>query len=165
MPGGLSPQTVFLKLDGIKGESQDAKHKNEIELASFSWGVGQSAAPAGAGRGGAGKVQFTDLEVAGPVSRASPILFLACATGQHIKEGLLSVRKSGAKQVEYLKIKLTDILVTGYDQTRNDEDDRPLDVISFNFSKFEYSYYPQKADGSLDAPVTAGYDLKRNKKV
>lgn len=153
----------FLKLAGIKGESPDAKHKDEIELVSFSWGVSQSGPVAGGG--GGGKVQFAGLQVTSRASKASPVLFLACATGQHIKEATLAVRKAGGDQLEYLTIKLSDVLVSSYEEAGDLEEQRPLDVVSFNFAKIEVSYFPQKPDGKLDPPVKAGYDLKQNKKI
>jgi type VI secretion system secreted protein Hcp len=162
--GGLASD-YFLKLEGIKGESSDSKHKDEIEIVSFSWGVTQSGQIGVGGGGGSGKVQFNDLQVTSRVSKASPVLFLACATGQHLKEATLAVRKAGGDQVEYLKIKLTDVLVSSYQEAGGGEEDRPLDVVSFNFAKIEFSYFPQKPDGKLDSPVKAGYDLKQNKKV
>ena len=36
---------IFAKLGDIKGESQDAKHKDEIEVLSFSWGLTTPQAP------------------------------------------------------------------------------------------------------------------------
>lgn len=155
----------FLKLDGIKGESFDAKHKDEIELVSFSWGVSNPTLVAAGGGGAAGKAQFTDFEVAAPVSLASPKLFLACASGQHIKEGTLVVRKSGEAQVEYLKFKLSDILVSSYQETGNNEEDRPLDVVAFNFAKVEMTYTSYDATGKARAVETASWDLKQGKKI
>lgn len=73
----------FLKIDGIEGESRDAKHKSEIELGSFSWGETAATAPGGGGGGGAGKVSMQDFVATMRTSKASPALLLACASGQH----------------------------------------------------------------------------------
>jgi type VI secretion system secreted protein Hcp len=157
------PSDYFLKLEGIAGESFDAKHKDEIELVSFSWGVTAQTGPAGPG-GGVGKAQLTDIEIAKRIDKASPMLFLACASGKHIKEATLTVRKAGKDQLEYLKYKFSDILISGYHESGGGED-LPLDLVRFNFAKIEISYAPQKPDGSLGAPVKAGWDLKQNKKI
>jgi type VI secretion system secreted protein Hcp len=154
----------FLKLDGIKGESRDAKHKDEIDLVAFSWGIANSGTTFGGGGAGAGKAVLTDFEVAMPVNRASPSLFQSCATGKHIPTGTLSVRRSGKEQAEYLKFKFTDLLITGYQESANVEEDAPLDVVRFNYAKIEMTYSPQKADGTLDAPVTGAFDFKSGKK-
>src|SRR5919108_4062049 len=104
---------LFLKLDGIQGESLDKAHKGEIELESFSWGESNAAPPAGGG-GGAGKVQIQDLHVVAHVNKASPSLVLACATGKHLKDAVLTARKAGKGQQEFLVFKFTDVLVSSY---------------------------------------------------
>src|SRR6266704_1899675 len=106
----------FLKLEGIKGESQDKKHKDEIEIESYSLGLtntGSFSQAPGAG-GGSGKVNFQDASFSKKLDRSSPLLNLACATGQNIKEALLVCRKAGGNQEEYLKIKLNDCLISSY---------------------------------------------------
>jgi type VI secretion system secreted protein Hcp len=153
----------FLKLKTIDGESPDAKHKGEIQIESFSWGVTQSGTHASGAGGGAGKAVFQDMHCAAKIGKQSAKLMLACATGEHIAEGLLTCRKAGKEQQEFMKIKLTDLLVSSY-QTGG-SDIVPTEQFSLNFAKFEMEYAPQKADGSLDAAVKAGYDQKANKKV
>jgi type VI secretion system secreted protein Hcp len=105
---------AFLKLDGIKGESADAKHKGEIDIESFSWGMSQTGVSATGGGGGAGKVRLIDFCFTAKTNASSPLLFLNCANGAHIKEANFVVRKAGGEQLEYLKIKLTDVLVSSY---------------------------------------------------
>lgn len=156
---------MFLKIEGIKGESTDDKHKDEIEILSYSWGASQSGTLAFGGGGGAGKVQFQDFHFTSRVSKASPLLFLGCATGEHIKDATLSARKAGEKQEDFLVIKLNDVLVSSYQAGGSSGGDIPTDQISLNYSKIEFSYVPQKPDGGLDAPVRTGWDLKLNKKI
>jgi type VI secretion system secreted protein Hcp len=155
----------FLKLSGIKGGSRDSKHKDEIELVSFAWGV---AAPAGGGPGGgagAGRAGFTGLRVTAPVSVASPALFLTCASGQHIKDGLLTVRSAAGRHgAEFLKFKLYDVLVTAYDEAGSENDVEPLEAVTFDVGKFEITFVPAKADGSGGSPVSSGWDFKKNTK-
>jgi len=153
----------FLKLDGIPGESADDKHKNEIDIESWSWGEVNSGSHAAGGGGGAGKVHVNDINFTMRVNKASPKLFLACARGDHIKEALLTCRKAGKGQQEYLKIKFTDLLVSNYQTGGSMGDVVPVDQISLNFAKIEVSYAPQKPDGSLDSPVVHNYDIKTNK--
>ena len=105
---------AFLKLDGIKGESADAKHKGEIDIMSFSWGMSQTGVSATGGGGGAGKVHVHDFQITKRTDASSPLLMLNCANGAHIKEVNFVVRKAGGTQLEYLKIKLTDVLVSSY---------------------------------------------------
>ena len=153
----------FLKLDGIPGESRDVKHKGEIQLESFSWGESNPPAPVVGGGAGAGKVHVQDLNVLKRLDKASPKLFLACASGEHIKEATLTARKAGKGQQEFLVFKLTDLLVSSYQTSGGGEE--PTDSVSFNFATIQLEYRPQKADGSLDTAIKAGWDLKLNKPV
>ncbi len=144
----------FLKLKDIEGESTDAKHKNEIDIESWSWGETNS----GSSSYGGVIASFTMR-----VNKSSPKLLLACASGQHIKEGLLTCRKAGKEQQEYLKIKFSDLLVSSFQTGGSAGDIVPVDQISLNFSKIEYEYYPQKEDGTLGSKVPVHWDLKQNK--
>ena len=122
----------FLKIDGISGESTDEAHKGEIEVESFSWGVSQTSTRLGSGAG-AGRAAFQDLHFTTSVSKASPVLFQKCATGQHLKEAVLTCRKAGGEQrEEFLKITLSDVLVSSYQAAGSappDPTEPPGDVI------------------------------------
>jgi type VI secretion system secreted protein Hcp len=155
----------FIKFDGIKGESTDVKHKDEIDVESWSWGeTHPGSASSGGGGGAAGKVAMEDFHFVMKLNRASPRLMRACATGQHIKMATLSARKAGKGQQEYLTFKFHDVLVSSF-QTGGAEGSTllPTDQVSFNFAKLEVEYKPEKADGSLGAGVEFRYDLKTNK--
>ncbi|MGD0508831.1 MAG: type VI secretion system tube protein Hcp [Terriglobales bacterium] len=154
----------FLKLDGIDGESQDSKHKNEIDLQSWGFGASQSGSMHSGGGGGAGKVSVQDFHFVTHVSKASPKLFLSCANGEHIKKAVLVARKAGKEQQEYLKITMSELLVSNYQAGGSSQDGIiPVDQVSLNFAKIEIEYKEQKPDGSLGGIVKTGYDLKANK--
>jgi type VI secretion system secreted protein Hcp len=153
----------FLKIKDIEGESTDAKHKNEIDIESWSWGENNSGSHAYGGGGGAGKVVMQDFNFVMRVNKASPKLLLACANGSHIKEALLTCRKAGKEQQEYLKVKFTDLLIASFTTGGSHGDVVPVDQISFNFSKIEYEYYPQKEDGTLGSKIPVFWNLKENK--
>jgi type VI secretion system secreted protein Hcp len=155
--GGSAPvatDDMFLKIDGIDGESSDFKHKGEIDVESFSWGVKQSGSLSTGGGGGAGQTQITDFNFVKHIDKASPKLALATATGQHFKFAELTVRRAARDQVEYLSYKLEDLLVSSVNVSGSGSGN-PVETISLNFSKLEIEYRPQKADGSLDASITA----------
>jgi type VI secretion system secreted protein Hcp len=155
---GFSAVDAFLKLDGIKGESKDAKYLDQIVIDSFSWGISQT----GASAGGVGKVSVHDVSVTKSVDKSSPILMLRCITGEHIPEGLFSYTKPTPQgQVEFLRIKLTDILVTGYNFGTGGGGSTalPTDSLSLNFSKIEMTYLPYDAAGNAGTPVTASCDI------
>jgi len=109
----------FLKIDGAPGESMDAKHKNEIQIYSFSFGESNSGTFGFGGGGGAGKVAMQDFHFTMNVNKASPILFLKCASGEHIKNAVLTARKAGKDQQDYMVTTFTDILVSSF-QTNGD---------------------------------------------
>jgi type VI secretion system secreted protein Hcp len=155
----------FLKIAGIEGESPDSKHKNEIQLESWSWGESQQGGHAAGGGGGAGKVSMQDFHFVMKVNKATPKLMLACASGEHIKDATLSVRKAGKEQQDYLKITLSDLLVSSYQTGGSHGDVVPSDQISLNFTKIQFEYKEQKPDGTLGAAVKTGYDLKAMKTV
>ncbi|MGB9605218.1 MAG: Hcp family type VI secretion system effector [Bryobacteraceae bacterium] len=152
----------FLKIDGIEGESQDSKHKGEIEIESWSFGEVQTGTASHGGGLGAGKVQMQDFNFVMKVNKASPKLFLACARGDHIKSAVLTCRKAGKDQQEYLKVTFSDILVSSFQTSGAASSDMlPMDQISLNFSKIEFEYREQKPDGTLGGAIKAWYDLKK----
>lgn len=155
----------FLKIDGVDGESTDKTHKGEIDVMSWSWGESNTGTSAAGGGGGAGKVSMQDFHFVMQFNKASPKLILACATGEHVKEATLVCRKAGGDQQEYMKIKMSDLIISSYQTGGSSGDVIPVDQIALNFSKIEVEYKPQKADGSLDSPVKTGYDLKKNTKI
>jgi type VI secretion system secreted protein Hcp len=94
---------IFLKVAGIKGESTDDQHREEIDVASFSWGLSQQRTTSTGGGAGASKASFQDLHVVTNVSQASPQLFLASAAGRHIETAVLTCRKvGGSLQQDFL---------------------------------------------------------------
>lgn len=154
---------IFAKLGDIKGESVDAKHKDEIEVLSFSWGVSNPPVPGGGG-GGAGKATFQDLVIVHRIDKASPVLMQACATGKHLKDATITHRKAGKGQHEYLIVKLDDVLITAVSHSGNSgQPDTGSETVSLTFGKVDLEYRPQRPDGSPDAGIHFKYDLKNNK--
>jgi type VI secretion system secreted protein Hcp len=154
---------AFLKLDGIKGESADAKHKDEIQIESYSWGVANTGTTSGGGGGGAGRAIVQDFTFTSDISKAMPPLFTHCASGKHIKEGLLTLRKAGGDQFDFLKIKFSDILITGLSEAGNADGTVPMDQVSLNFGEIEIEYIPQEQDGSAGDPVRATWNVRENR--
>lgn len=160
----MAQKDIFLKIDGIDGESQDSKHKSEIDLDSFSWGATQAGTAATGGGGGAGRVLMQDFHFVTHVQKSSPLLMLACSNGEHIKKATLVVRKAGKDQQEYLKIDFTDVLISSYQIGCSSSNELvPSEQISFNFSKIEMEYKEQKSDGSLGGTTKKWYNQKENK--
>lgn len=156
---------IFFKIGDIKGESADDKHKDEIDVLSWQWGVSNAGTMGVGGGGGSGKANFSDLTFMHSVDKASPNLMMKCATGEHIKDATLVQRKAGGKQEEYLIIKLADVIISSVSDSGADGGGNPTESVSLNFTKMELEYKPQKADGSLDSGLHFKYDVKKNMKM
>jgi type VI secretion system secreted protein Hcp len=160
----MAATDYFLRIDGISGESADAKHKGEIDVESFAWGETGSGSIATGGGGGEGKVSMDDFAVTARTSKASPQLLLACATGKHFKSAVLTARRAGGKnQLEYLTFSLTDLMVSDYHIAGSD--DGAMDAVALRFARIQVEYSEQKADGSAGPSTKAGYDLKTRKSI
>jgi type VI secretion system secreted protein Hcp len=153
---------MFLKIDGIDGDSADARHRGEIDVAGFAWGEVNAGSPGHGGGGGAGRVSMQDFVFTAPVSKASPQLFVACASGQHLPSATLTVRRAGAAQLDFLKVTLTDVLITSWKQTGAAGADVPLDEVALNFARVQIAYTGQRPDGAPGDTVSAGWDVKTN---
>ena len=151
---------IFAKIGDIKGESADAKHKDEIEVLSFSWGVTNGATIGPGGGAGAGRATFQDLSIIHNIDKASPLLLKACATGEHLKEATVTHRKAGKGQQEYLIVKMKDVVITGV--VRGGSGDGASETVSLVFAKVDFEYRPQKIDGTLDAGIHFKFDIKAN---
>ena len=139
---------MFLKIDGVEGESRDAKHKGEIDLLSFSWGITNSGRSSGGG-GGAGKVTPGDFSIVKALDKATPQLFERCCEGTHVPAVQLTLSTTSGKetQQEYLKIKLTDVLISSY-QTGGSSGGGgiPVESLSFSFNSVEISAADRKGN-------------------
>jgi|SRR5215831_1839920 len=136
---GNASGNMFLKIEGIKGESTDSKHKGDIQIDSFQWGVGRGISSA-TGGAGAGKTTIQTFKIVKSVDKSSPLLLAAAASGKHYKEAdLFFARKAGGKQVDYLEIKMENVLISSI-QAGGSSNNRPQESISFNFAKVEEIY-------------------------
>jgi type VI secretion system secreted protein Hcp len=160
------PVNMFLKLAGIDGESTDAKHKGEIDVLAWSWGLSQeSGSPGGGGGGGAGRVKIENISIQKLVDLASPLLLSFSATGKHISDGTLTTRKAGKGAGEFLLFKMSNVIVTSVHVAASKDDNRPAENVTLSFGKLEFDYRPQKADGSLGGEVSFKWDVTGAKPI
>ncbi len=152
---------IFAKIGDIKGESLDDKHKDQIEVLSWSWGITNVHPAASGGGGGEGKASFHDLSFTHKIDKASPVLMKGCATGVHLKEATITHRKAGKGQQDFLIVKMNDVIITSV--TDDDGGGGLMETVSLAFAKVDLQYRPQKNDGSLDAGIHFKYDIKGNK--
>ena len=157
-------QDIFIKIEGIEGESQDSVHKSEIEVLSFSWKVLQESTMHAGSGGGAGKATVEDLEFEHYVDRSSPNLMKYCLTGKHVPEATLTVRKAGGNPLVYLKLNFSDVIVTSVNPHGSNSDDlRVRERVRLSFSRIKQEYAVQNAQGGSGGAITAAYDIKGNK--
>lgn len=151
---------AFLKLKDVKGESTDSKHKDEIDILSFSWGATQSVGNVGGGKS-AGKASISSFSLMKKTDSSSTTLFAGCCTGKHFPDALVTVRRAGGKPVEYLTYKFTDVMVESVQWSGSSGgDETPMESVTLVFNKVDIRYTPMKPDGSPGSPVETSYDIR-----
>jgi len=156
---------MYLKVEGVKGESKDSNHTGWIDINSFSWGASQPGNMSVGGGGGAGKVNFNDLSVNAKIDKAVTAILKNCASGKHLAKVEVSVAKAGGTQVEYTRITLEDVLVTSVQFVGSEHDDTLGVTYAFQASKVKQQYWEQSASGGKGAETSAGWDIKGNKEA
>jgi type VI secretion system secreted protein Hcp len=153
---------MFMKIDDIKGEATDAKHKGLIEVISWSWGMSQNGnAHMGTGAG-AGKVDVQNLSFTKYVDTSTPNLIKLCCKGKHFDTATLYVRKAASdKPMEYLKIEMYKGLVSTLQVQGAGSDDKLVESCSLNFASFKIYYTPQ-TDGAAGAEIPASWNMAKN---
>lgn len=152
----------FLKITDVKGESKDHKNKEQIEIESFSWGAHQLGTSSHGGGAGAGKVSMQDFNFVMRTNSASPLLFLFCSNGKHLKEAVLTCRKAGGKQENFMVVTMSDILISSYQTGGSSGGEVPMDQISLNYSKIEIDYLVQDEKGITKSAGKKWWDMKTN---
>jgi type VI secretion system secreted protein Hcp len=155
---------MFLKLGAIKGESKDKTHGGEIDVLAWSWGASNSGSAHVGGGAGAGKVNVQDLSFTKYVDKASPEIFLATCNGKHIPEATLVVRKAGETPLEYIKITMTDLIITSYSTGGSGGEDRLTENVTLNFAKVKVGYIEQTEKGASGEKPEVGWDIAANVK-
>jgi type VI secretion system secreted protein Hcp len=154
---------LFLKIDGITGESQDSNHKGWITVDSFTWGAIQQGNMSVGGGGGAGKVQFRDLSVQAHIDKASPAIMRYVANGKHINKVELSVCKAGGTQIEYCRITLEDVLITNAIFNGTTHTDLIGMSYQFQAAKVQTQYWEQSSNGGKGAESQSSWNIKENR--
>lgn len=154
---------MFIKIGDIKGESKDDKHADEIDVLAWSWGLSQSGSAHHGAGAGAGKVNVQDISLTKWVDNSSTALIVAACKGTHIKEAKLTVRKAGDTPLEYIKITLTDVLVSSVQTGGSGGEDRLTENVVLNFAKFKVEYTTQAETGGKGTTSTAAWDIPANK--
>jgi type VI secretion system secreted protein Hcp len=153
---------MFLKIQGIDGESVDKAHAKEMDIASWSWGMTQSGTTHVARGGGAGKVNVQDIVVTKYVDKATPNLIKACCSGKHFAEAVITVRKAGDNPLEYIILTMKDVIITSLSEGGSGGEDRLTESVNLNFGEFSYVYVPQNQKGGAEGKVEATFNIATN---
>lgn len=143
---------AFLKIDGIPGESIDSKHKDEIQVLSWSWGLTQS--------GTTSLTPTWNFKINKALDKSSPLLYVCSTGGSNLTQVILTVRKAGTEQQEYMIIKMSDVIVSSYQSGggASDVEAMPIEQMSLNFQKIEWTYQAFAPDGTPSgAPIVTSW--------
>lgn len=153
---------MFLKIEGAPGESQDGKHKDEIDVLAWSWGMSQSATFHLGGGSGAGKVNVQDVSFTKYIDKSSPILMEFCCKGKHFTKATLVCRKAGDKPLEYLTITMDPVMIGSVSTGGSGGEDRLTENVTLNFSKVKVEYIEQTKEGGKGAQPKLSWDISKN---
>ena len=153
---------MFIKIDTVDGESRDKVHKKEIDVLAWSWGISNSGSAHVGGGAGAGKANVQDISFTKWVDSSTPKLLLACCDGKHFANATLVVRKAGEKPVEYIKIKVEEVLITSISTGGSGGEDRLTENVTLNFAKVSVDYVPQDEKGAAGTAIPMAWSIAEN---
>lgn len=153
-------QDIFLHLDGIKGESQDAQHPNEIEVDSWHWKIYQDSNMMAGSGGGVPKATVQDLVILHQIDRSSPNLMTFCLYGKRIKRAVLTMRKSGGLPLDFYIITMEDVVISSVEPSGSAGG--YYEQLSLSFAKIKQEYVVQNSIGGSSGMVTGAFDIRNN---
>jgi type VI secretion system secreted protein Hcp len=156
---------MFMKIDSLKGESRDKTHAGEIDVLAWSWGASNSGSAHVGGGAGAGKANVQDLSFTKYLDKSSPDLLLSTCNGKHWDQAVLVVRKAGETPLEYLKITMSEVLVTSLSTGGSGGEDRLTENVTLNFAKVKVEYVEQTAKGGKGDTPSMGWNIAENVKL
>ncbi len=152
---------THIKFDGVEGESSHEDHKGEIEVLSWTWGVQNASALAGGGSG-KGKANAGDFHFTHLYDKASPVLAKKCAQGVHFKEAVVTGRKAGEGQKDFLKVTMKEVFISSVQPSGSSGGD-VVESVSMSYGEIEFAYKPQDEKGGMGGEVKFGWNVKSTK--
>jgi type VI secretion system secreted protein Hcp len=153
---------MFIKIGDLTGESRDKVHVGKIDVLSWNWGVSNSGSAHTGGGAGAGKANVQDLSFTKYIDKCSCSLMLASCKGTHYTDATLIVRKAGGTPLEYLKITMTEVLISSVSTGGSGGQDRLTENVSLNFAKVKVDYVEQKPNGTEGDKPTMTFSVAEN---
>ena len=155
----LMADDIFIRIDGIQGESQDPIHPGEIQVSSWNWSVHQDAAYLSGSGGGAPKAKVGDLTFIHAIDRATPNLASYCFHGRRVRQATLTLRKAGGVPFEYFRMVMSDVVITHVGPASGGN--MAIETVSLSFSSIKQEYFPQSTTGGAMGAVTGMIDLRQ----
>ena len=150
---------THIKFDGVEGESTHKDHKGEVNLLSWNWGVSNASSVQSGGGSGQGKAQPADFQITHLYDKASPVLAKMCASGKHFHTVVLTARKAGEGQKDFLKVTMKEVFITSVSPGGGSGGDI-MESVSMSYGSIDFSYKPQDAKGALGGEVKFGWNVK-----
>ena len=155
---------MFIQVGTLKGESVDKTHAGKTDVLAWSWGMSNSGSAHTGGGAGAGKANVQDLSFTKYIDKSTPDLMLVACNGKHFDNATLIVRKAGEKPLEYLKITMTEVLITSVSTGGSGGEDRLTENVTLNFASVKVEYVEQKKDGSAGDKPSMNWNIAENSK-
>lgn len=148
---------THIKFDGVEGEATHKDHKGEIEVLSWSWNVTNNNLGSGGGSG-KGKANPGDFVFTHTYDKASPILAKQSAAGKHFKTVVLTARKAGEGQKDFLKVTMKEVFITAVSPSGG-HGGEIVENVAMSYKDIEFEYKPQDDKGGLGGAVKFGWDV------
>ena len=155
---------MFIQIGALKGESVDKVHAGKTDVLAWSWGLSNSGSAHVGGGAGAGKVNVQDLSITKYIDKSTPDLLLTCCNGKHHDSAVLIVRKAGEKPLEYLKITMTEVLISSVSTGGSGGEDRLTENVTLNFAAVKVDYIEQTAAGGTGDKPSMNWNIAENAK-
>lgn len=156
---------MYMRVDGVQGESKDSNHRHWTNIQSYAWGATQPGNMATGSGGGVGKASFSDLHVVAVIDKAAPAVLKYCANGRHLPQVEISVCKAGGTQIEYLRITLSEVLVTSVQQGASKDSDAVSVDYAFQAANVKKQYWEQTDQGTKGSESVLAWNIKENREV
>ena len=156
--------SMFIKIDGIDGESEDDDHGGWIDILSWSYGMSQAATTHIGGGGSAAQASVQDVSFVKWVDKSTPALMHTSLTGKHVSKAELQCTKASGSDkggsLAYIVMIMEDIVISSVSTGGSSGEAQMTESVTLNFAKVSYKYTVQTADGGSDATPTVEWDVK-----
>jgi len=170
----------FIKIDGIPGESTDEKHKDEIEVLTYKFGMehGDTGSTSTGGARTGGRIRHQPFVFTKVIDKASPKLLEKACDGSHIPKAVFQAHRATGQKQKYLQIDLTDLIVSSWESKLVDQNEREasakdgagvmlqIEEVALNYATIKFTYtLTDHNTGKAAGDVAAGWHLSKNKKL